>query len=85
MSLRLTSRIKLNDGHLMPIFGLGLYQAAASSKTTQIIADALRLGYPLIDTAELYQNESQHKAFSNKRWPPRSSSIVSKLITATSD
>jgi diketogulonate reductase-like aldo/keto reductase len=59
MSFTLTSRIKLNDGRLMPIFGLGLYQAATSSKTTQIIHDAIRLGYPLIDTAELYRNESQ--------------------------
>ena len=59
MSFALTSRIRLNDGRLMPIFGLGLYQAASSSKTTQTISDALRLGYPLIDTAELYRNESQ--------------------------
>jgi len=59
MSYTLASRIKLNDGRLMPIFGLGLYQAASSSKTTQIILDAIRLGYPLIDTAELYRNESE--------------------------
>ncbi|CAF2805994.1 unnamed protein product [Rotaria sp. Silwood2] len=59
MSFTLASRIRLNDGHLMPIFGLGLYQAASSSKTTQIITDAIRLGYSLIDTAELYRNESQ--------------------------
>ena len=59
MSLSLASRIKLNDGRLIPIFGLGLYQAVPSAKTTQIIVDALRLGYPLIDTAELYRNEGQ--------------------------
>jgi diketogulonate reductase-like aldo/keto reductase len=59
MSFTLASRIKLNDGRLMPIFGLGLYQAASSSKTIQIIQDAIRLGYPLIDTAEIYRNESQ--------------------------
>ena len=59
MSLALATRITLNDGRRMPIFGLGLYQAAASSKTTQVIRDAIRLGYPLIDTAELYRNESQ--------------------------
>lgn len=59
MTLAMSSRIRLNDGRLMPIFGLGLYQAVASAKTTQIIIDALRLGYPLIDTAELYRNESQ--------------------------
>ncbi len=53
------SRIRLNDGHLMPIFGLGLYQAAAASKTVQIVSDAIRLGYPLVDTAEIYGNESQ--------------------------
>ncbi|CAF0932743.1 unnamed protein product [Rotaria sordida] len=59
MSFTIASRIRLNDGHLMPIFGLGLYQAASSSKTTQIIIDAIHLGYPLIDTAELYRNETQ--------------------------
>ena len=59
MSYTLASRIKLNDGRSMPIFGLGLYQAASSSKTIQIIMDAIRLGYPLIDTAELYRNETQ--------------------------
>ncbi|CAF3548614.1 unnamed protein product [Rotaria sp. Silwood1] len=59
MSFTLASRIRLNDGNLMPIFGLGLYQAASSSKTTQIITDAIRLGYSLIDTAELYGNETQ--------------------------
>jgi len=59
MSLSLASRLKLNDGRLIPIFGLGLYQAVPSAKTTQIIIDAFRLGYPLIDTAELYRNEGQ--------------------------
>ena len=80
MSLRLTSRIKLNDGHLMPIFGLGLYQAAASSKTTQIIADALRLGYPLIDTAELYQNESQVGDALKKNFDREQVFITTKLF-----
>ena len=59
MSFSLASRIKLNDGRMMPIFGLGLYQAASASETTKIIVDAIGLGYPLIDTAEIYRNESQ--------------------------
>lgn len=59
MTLSLASRIRLNDGHLIPIFGLGLYQASATSKTVEVIADAMRLGYRLIDTAELYGNEAQ--------------------------
>ena len=59
MALTLASRIRLNDGHLMPIFGLGLYQAGVSSKTVEIVADAIRLGYTLFDTAELYRNEAQ--------------------------
>ncbi|CAF0984288.1 unnamed protein product [Rotaria magnacalcarata] len=59
MSWSFASKIKLNDGHLMPVFGLGLYQAASTLKTTEIVVDAIRLGYPLIDTAEIYGNEAQ--------------------------
>ncbi|UJR09751.1 hypothetical protein I4U23_013978 [Adineta vaga] len=84
MSFSLASRIKLHDGHLMPIFGLGLYQAASSSKTTQIIVDAIRLGYPLIDTAELYQNESQ-VGDAIKRTIDREQIFITSKILRTND
>lgn len=80
MSFTLASRITLNDGRLMPIFGLGLYQAASTSKTAQIISDAIRLGYPLIDTAELYRNEAQVGEAVNKTIDREQIFISTKLF-----
>lgn len=84
MSFTLASRVKLNDARLMPIFGLGLYQAASSLKTTQIIQEAIRLGYPLIDTAELYRNESQVGEAMNKNID-REQMFISTKILRTND
>ncbi|CAF1644031.1 unnamed protein product, partial [Didymodactylos carnosus] len=58
-TLSLTSRIKLNDGNSIPIFGLGLYRQEASTVTANIVAKATELGYRLFDTAEVYENEQQ--------------------------
>ncbi|CAF1379990.1 unnamed protein product [Adineta steineri] len=81
MSLTLKSRITLNDGHSMPIFGLGLYQAESSSKTIQIITDAIKLGYPLIDTAEIYKNESQFGEAVKKGIKREEIFLTTKLFT----
>ncbi|CAF1317289.1 unnamed protein product [Adineta steineri] len=81
MSLTLKSRITLNDGHSMPIFGLGLYQAESSSKTIQIITDAIKLGYPMIDTAEIYKNESQFGEAVKKGIKREEIFLTTKLFT----
>ena len=41
----------------MPILGLGVFQIDDASRCEQIVRDALRAGYRLIDTAAAYGNE----------------------------
>lgn len=53
------SSIQLNDGNRMPIIGLGLYQAEASERTIRLVKLAVREGYRLFDTAQLYENERE--------------------------
>ena len=50
--------IRLNNGVEMPMIGFGTYQIPAS-KTARCVADALSVGYRLIDTAQCYGNEKE--------------------------
>ena len=50
------STVKLNDGNLMPQFGLGVWQVA-NDEAKQTVLAALAAGYRLIDTAMIYENE----------------------------
>ncbi|CAF3133954.1 unnamed protein product [Rotaria socialis] len=49
------STIVLNDGTVIPMFGLGVYRI--DDNCSGVIAAALKQGYLLIDTAEFYNNE----------------------------
>jgi diketogulonate reductase-like aldo/keto reductase len=51
-------RIRLNQGNEIPILGLGVFQTPPGEETRQAVAWALELGYRHIDTAALYENES---------------------------
>jgi 2,5-diketo-D-gluconate reductase A len=48
--------IKLNDGHEIPQLGFGVFQIPPPA-TAAAVAEALRVGYRHIDTAEMYGNE----------------------------
>lgn len=48
--------VKLNNGIEMPMLGYGVFQIP-DVETQQCVADALSVGYRLIDTAQLYMNE----------------------------
>jgi diketogulonate reductase-like aldo/keto reductase len=48
----------LNDGHKIPMLGLGVYQIASGGPCLRAVLDALAVGYRHIDTAALYGNES---------------------------
>ncbi len=48
--------ITLNDGHLIPQFGLGVWRTPPD-QTRAIVEHALSVGYRHIDTAALYENE----------------------------
>jgi len=55
--IRIDTKVKLNNGVEMPIFGLGVYQARRGRKTQEAVFNALKAGYRLIDTASMYENE----------------------------
>lgn len=51
-------RMRLNQGGEIPALGLGVYQSRPGLETRQAVKWALELGYRHIDTAALYENES---------------------------
>jgi Aldo/keto reductases, related to diketogulonate reductase len=53
----LNDRITLNNGVKMPGLGLGVYQIP-DEDTSKIVADGIKAGYRLIDTAQIYGNEA---------------------------
>ena len=55
-SLNLFSKIRLRDGNLFPIFGLGTWLAEKDECKNAAI-HAVNLGYRLLDTASCYENE----------------------------
>jgi|TARA_B110000263_G_scaffold22402_1_gene17472 diketogulonate reductase-like aldo/keto reductase len=57
MTLTIESRIKLNDGMTMPLFGLGVWRLESGKETRDAVSYALELGYKHIDTASMYNNE----------------------------
>ena len=50
--------ITLNNGIKMPILGFGVYQIP-KQQTKQAVLDAIDVGYRMIDTAQIYGNESE--------------------------
>jgi diketogulonate reductase-like aldo/keto reductase len=57
MKLTIDSKLTLNDGHLMPQLGLGVWQSRAGAMCETAVLAALEAGYRHIDTAALYGNE----------------------------
>lgn len=49
--------IKLNNGEMIPQFGLGVFMIQGDESTKEACLKALKLGYRHIDTAHAYQNE----------------------------
>ncbi|XP_075711911.1 prostaglandin F synthase 2-like [Rhinoderma darwinii] len=59
MALTKHSRITLNDGHKIPVVGLGTYapQEFSKSLAEEAVKVALEVGYQHIDSAFIYSNE----------------------------
>ena len=49
--------VKLNNGVDMPMLGFGVFQIADLPECERSVADAIEIGYRLIDTAASYGNE----------------------------
>lgn len=56
--LNRNSYLTLNDGHRIPLLGLGVLRALGEEAVTAVSA-ALRCGYRHIDTATIYRNEAE--------------------------
>lgn len=52
----LSDRVALNNGTKIPGLGLGVYQIP-DEDTAKVVADGIKAGYRLIDTAQIYGNE----------------------------
>ena len=51
-------KLTLNNGKLMPMFGLGVFQSPRN-ETVAAVKTAIKQGYRLIDTAAIYENERE--------------------------
>ena len=49
---------ELNNGVEMPLLGLGVFQMSDAEECERSVAEALRVGYRLLDTAAVYGNEA---------------------------
>jgi hypothetical protein len=58
MSISLQSTIKLRSGAAIPQLGYGVYQARGD-ECEKGVAEALRVGYTHIDSAQAYRNEKR--------------------------
>jgi diketogulonate reductase-like aldo/keto reductase len=59
MTLAIETRVSMNHGGDIPVFGLGVYAAGAGAGTRDAVAWALESGYRHIDTASFYGNEKE--------------------------
>lgn len=50
-------KVILNNGVEMPIIGFGVFQIPDANECEQVVYEAIKTGYRLIDTASAYQNE----------------------------
>ena len=55
--LSIDTKVILNNGIEMPVFGLGTYRSGSSKRTRDLVTYALEIGYRHIDTARFYGNE----------------------------
>jgi 2,5-diketo-D-gluconate reductase A len=73
--------VTLNDGHTMPVIGLGVAELS-DSETEQAVSTALEAGYRLIDTAAAYGNEEAvGRAIAASGVPRDELFITTKLAT----
>ena len=79
MELTITTKLKLNDGNLIPQLGLGVWQIGPA-KTSDAVLAALEAEYRHIDTASAYGNEESVGAAIRLSGIPRESIFVTTKL-----
>lgn len=51
-------KVTLNNGVEMPLEGFGVFQISDAAQCEQVVYDAIKTGYRLLDTAAAYGNEA---------------------------
>jgi diketogulonate reductase-like aldo/keto reductase len=72
--------LPLRSGARIPQLGLGVWQAPAGAATREAVLAALRLGYRHIDTARVYQNETDVGAGIRESGIPRDQIFVTTKL-----
>ena len=80
MKLTIETKIKLNDGHIMPQLGLGVWQTRAGATCKAAVLAALEAGYRHIDTAAMYGNEESVGAAIEMSGIPRENIFVTTKL-----
>jgi methylglyoxal/glyoxal reductase len=80
MELTIETKLALNDGHLIPQLGLGVWQARAGASCEAAVLAALEAGYRLIDTAAMYGNEESVGGAIRKSGIPREKIFVTTKL-----
>ena len=78
--LKIDTKVKLNSGAEMPIFGLGTFQARSGKETRDAVLGALQIGYRHIDTASIYGNEEDVGAAIKESGIPREEVFVTTKL-----
>jgi diketogulonate reductase-like aldo/keto reductase len=72
--------VTLNNGVRMPLLGFGVFQIADAEECERSVADALSVGYRLLDTAASYGNEEAvGKAIKRSGVPREALFVTTKL------
>jgi hypothetical protein len=73
--------MKLSSGNpAIPVIGLGVYLSPPGPTTRNAVAEALKLGYRHVDTAQFYQNEADVGAAVRESRVPRSEIFVTTKV-----
>jgi len=78
--ISIDTKVKLNNGVQMPIFGLGTYQTRSGKETQTAVLYALEAGYRLIDTAKIYGNEKDVGEVVRKSGIPREEVFITTKL-----
>ena len=71
--------VALNDGNAMPQLGLGVW-ALSPDGAADVVADAIKVGYRSIDTAQGYENEQGVGAALRRTELPREEIFITSKL-----